>query len=249
MELRQYWNVIWKRRWLVLVIVGLAALMSTALALTAAKTYRGDIHFTARQDPVPEDPNSPVFTYERYYNWYSSEFLVDDYTQIVQSDAFAGSVLDTAKREAAAGRPQQTGMDFTRLQSDLERLKTKDVLDETGTDRRQRELHIFVTTPSRDLTIALLNASAIVLTQGPVKVILGQVKDKPLFGLIDNIDRTSLQSNASREITNAATRVILGIVVALALAFLLEYLDNSLRDERDTRRVLDLPVLGTIPRS
>ncbi|MDQ6694475.1 MAG: hypothetical protein M3014_08660, partial [Chloroflexota bacterium] len=75
------------------------------------------------------------------------------------------------------------------------------------------------------------------------------VKDKPLFGLIDNIDRTSLQSNASKEIINAVTRVILGIVVALAMAFLLEYLDNSLRDERDTRRVLDLPVLGTIPRS
>jgi capsular polysaccharide biosynthesis protein len=40
----------------------------------------------------------------------------------------------------------------------------------------------------------------------------------------------------------------MGLVLALALAFLLEYLDNSVRDERDARRVLDMPVLGTIPK-
>ena len=39
------------------------------------------------------------------------------------------------------------------------------------------------------------------------------------------------------------------ICLALALAFLLEYLDNSVRDERDARKVLDLPVLGMIPRA
>ncbi len=248
MELRQYWKVIWKRRWLVLAIVALATLLSAGLALTAPKTYRGDIHFTARQDPLPEQPSTPFFTFERYYNWYSSEFLVDDYTQIVTSDAFARSVLDTMKREAAAGRPQQV-QDFTRLTSDLEKLKNKDVLADTGTDRRQRELHIFVTTPSKDLTTAMLSAAGIVITQGPIQPILGQVKDKPLFGQIDYVDRESLQSSAGKEITNAVTRVILGLVVALALAFLLEYLDTSLRDERDTKRILELPVLGTIPKS
>ncbi len=41
---------------------------------------------------------------------------------------------------------------------------------------------------------------------------------------------------------------MLGVVAAIVLAFLLEYLDNSVRDERDAKRILELPVLGAIPK-
>jgi capsular polysaccharide biosynthesis protein len=58
-----------------------------------------------------------------------------------------------------------------------------------------------------------------------------------------------IQSSTGREIINAGIRVLIGLVFALALAFLLEYLDNTVRDERDARRVLDMPVLGTIPKA
>ena len=47
-----------------------------------------------------------------------------------------------------------------------------------------------------------------------------------------------MQSSRSRDIINAVVRVMIGVVLALALAFLLEYLDSSIRDERDARKVL-----------
>ena len=95
---------------------------------------------------------------------------------------------------------------------------------------------------------ALARAAATVLTELRLKPIEGQrIDDKPVFTQIDGYQGDE-SSRAAKELTNAAIRVIIGLAVALALAFLLEYLDSSVRDERDARRVLDLPVLGAIPR-
>lgn len=47
--------------------------------------------------------------------------------------------------------------------------------------------------------------------------------------------------------TNVAIALVLGLMVGGGLAFLLEYLDDSLRTEEDVKRVLDLPVLTAVP--
>ena len=107
MELRQYWNVIWKRRWLVLTIIAVAAVASAGLALISKRTFNTQVMFITRQDPTPNlegmpgiggTPQDMVFTFNNYYNWFGS-ILVDDYTLIATSDAFAGSVLQTMKED------------------------------------------------------------------------------------------------------------------------------------------------------
>jgi capsular polysaccharide biosynthesis protein len=47
--------------------------------------------------------------------------------------------------------------------------------------------------------------------------------------------------------TNTAVALVLGLLVGGGLAFLIEYLDDTLRTEDDVRRALDLPVLGIVP--
>ncbi len=47
--------------------------------------------------------------------------------------------------------------------------------------------------------------------------------------------------------TNVAIALVLGLMVGGGLAFLLEYLDDSLKTEDDVKRVLDLPVLTLVP--
>lgn len=49
-----------------------------------------------------------------------------------------------------------------------------------------------------------------------------------------------------RKSINMAITFILGLIVSAGLAFILEYMDNTLRTEEDVRRYLDLPVLGAI---
>lgn len=278
MELRQYWNVIWRRRWLVLAIVAIAALLSAFLLITTPKSFKTEIKFITRQEPTVDNPGSPgivggpgnlVFTFNRYYNWFSSEFLVDDYTQITRSDAFAGSVLetmwdpgfpqkviDTLNQQARTNTPQDQqppvlGPEMVvNLRVEIGKLTLQDVKSSIDSDRAQRELHLTIESSSGELAKAIADASAIVLTDAKLKVVRGTlVNDEPAFSQIDDARVDSIQSSRSRDIINAVVRVIIGVVLALALAFLLEYLDSSIRDERDARKVLDLPVLGTIPRT
>lgn len=45
---------------------------------------------------------------------------------------------------------------------------------------------------------------------------------------------------------NIAISLVLGILIGLVLAFLLEYLDNSIKTDVDVERILGYPVLGSI---
>ncbi len=53
--------------------------------------------------------------------------------------------------------------------------------------------------------------------------------------------------SAPRPRLNAAAAAILGVALALLLAFALEYLDDTLRSAEDVRRHLDLPTIAGIP--
>lgn len=231
MELKQYWNVISKRRWLVLAIVLLTTLASAYMALTAGLSYEAETRYITRQAPT-EDEARFVVTFDRYYNWFSSEFLVDDYTQIVQSDAFALAVFD--------------------IMSDTmpSTMTANDIKSAMEADRKHRELRVKVVADSREQAARMSDAVALVLTDARMKPISGTLlDDRPLFAQIDDATPDEIRSSRSREFINAAIRAIVGLIAALALAFLLEYLDDSVRDERDARRVLDVPVIGTIPRA
>lgn len=46
---------------------------------------------------------------------------------------------------------------------------------------------------------------------------------------------------------NMAIAGILGLMLSILLAFLLEFLDNTIKDAEDVQKVFDLPVLGNIP--
>lgn len=251
MELRQYWNVILRRRWLVLAIVALAGLFSAYTLLAGGRSYRGEAVFTVRQQNTAATDPTKIFTFNDYYNWIASEYLVDDYTQIVESDAFGQAVITAIKTgvQASGSDPNCIVVsDTAKIFSNVDKMTPKSVTDAVGADRRHRELHIFAETGSRDLTKAIVEASGVVLTEGLVKPYRGADTDKPVFSQIDQITYDDMTSSASKDITNAIVRVILGLVAAIALAFLLEYLDNSVRDEKDARKVLDLPVIGAIPR-
>lgn len=50
-----------------------------------------------------------------------------------------------------------------------------------------------------------------------------------------------------RKTMNVAIAMVLGFMAAAGLAFLLEYLDTSVKTPEDVARYIDLPVLGVIP--
>lgn len=73
---------------------------------------------------------------------------------------------------------------------------------------------------------------------------------------IMNVDNVSILAKAEVKenpmpvkpspLLNIAIAVVVGLMAGIGLAFLLEYLDNTIRDEKDIETILDLPLLGSI---
>ncbi|MCU6600449.1 Wzz/FepE/Etk N-terminal domain-containing protein [Peribacillus frigoritolerans] len=73
---------------------------------------------------------------------------------------------------------------------------------------------------------------------------------------IMNVDNVSILAKAEIKenpapvkpspLLNIAIAVVVGLMAGIGLAFLLEYMDNTIRDEKDIETLLDLPILGSI---
>lgn len=73
---------------------------------------------------------------------------------------------------------------------------------------------------------------------------------------IMNVDNVSILSPAElsdnpspvkpNKMLNMAIALVVGLMAGVGLAFLLEYLDNTVKTEQDIERLLELPVLGSI---
>lgn len=73
---------------------------------------------------------------------------------------------------------------------------------------------------------------------------------------IMNVDNVSILAKAEvgentspvkpQPLLNIAIALVVGLMVGVGVAFLLEYLDNTVKTEQDVERMLELPVLGVI---
>ena len=108
MELRAYGRIILRRWWLP---VGLAVLVA-GLTLVMQRpwqphpaSYQATMRFNVGLQPerIPG-----VYTYDRYYTMLTSEYLVDDLSEIVRGQVFADEV---SRRLAAQGLDLPTGRD------------------------------------------------------------------------------------------------------------------------------------------
>ncbi|MFT8710280.1 MAG: Wzz/FepE/Etk N-terminal domain-containing protein [Sporolactobacillus sp.] len=71
-----------------------------------------------------------------------------------------------------------------------------------------------------------------------------------------NVDNVTILSPANvsadntpvkpKPLTNLAIAAVVGLMVSVGLAFLLDYLDNTIKTEEDITQLLDLPVLGVV---
>ncbi|MGE7592977.1 YveK family protein [Peribacillus frigoritolerans] len=72
---------------------------------------------------------------------------------------------------------------------------------------------------------------------------------------IMNVDNVTVLAKAEKEnptpvkpnpLLNIAIAIVVGLMAGIGLAFLLEYMDNTIKDEDDIERLLELPILGSI---
>jgi len=79
---------------------------------------------------------------------------------------------------------------------------------------------------------------------------------KKEIATIMNVDNVSILAKAEvsenpspikpRPLLNVAIALVVGLMAGVGLAFLLEYLDNTIKNEQDVEKLLELPILGVV---
>lgn len=103
-------------------------------------------------------------------------------------------------------------------------------------------IQVTVTAPNQTLAAHIANTLAFTFQQ-KAQTLMNIQNVQVVDEAVELSNPTAVKPNKK---LNIAIAFILGLMVSVGLAFLLEYLDNRLRTEDDVQRYLKLPILGVI---
>ena len=221
MELRQYGSVL-MRRWPIWVGLTLIALVfSTVLALRGPVAYEATLRLAVGTVPLmttdPQyDPN--------YYAWISSEYLADDLSELLRSEAFAQDVSEILGY----------------------RLNPEELAEVTRTQKTHRMLDLTVPGSSPQEALAIANAyEEAINTRLPSYFPQLQVQNAKVTMI--NRPKVARAMGAGEIVGTVLLRGLIGLALGVALVFLLEYLDSTIRNRTEAELMIGVPVLGEIP--
>src|SRR5919202_2038145 len=231
MELREYWSIIRRRWWLPAAIALVALTASTAVGLRGAAAYKTDMRLAVSTVPIP-DPNAERFFDSAYYANLDSEYLADDMSEFMTSRAFA----DEVKRELATSS--------TPVDADIDTIMTA-----TRTKKTHRFIDITVTTPTFEQGAQIAGSISRVLNdKGRLALYLQALTAYNTQMTIVTPPVTHPANTLPGLISEIGLRTLIGLIVGIAAAFLIDYLDSSVRTREEVESLLQAPVLGEIPR-
>ncbi|MEW5552030.1 Wzz/FepE/Etk N-terminal domain-containing protein [Peribacillus frigoritolerans] len=148
--------------------------------------------------------------------------MINTYSVIIKSPAILGKVIDELK-----------------LDQSVEQLSEKITINS------QENSQVF------SLTVQDSNPSqAVEIANTVSETFQKEIKD------IMNVDNVSVLAKAEimdnpapvkpNPVLNIAIAVVVGLMAGVGLAFILEYMDNTIKDEDDIERLLEIPILGSI---
>ncbi len=231
MELRRYWAIIWRYRWLVLVLPFLVGLGSTALWIQQPNSYSTEMR--AQLVLVPPQATAPgdYFRYDSYYNYLATEYAVDDLVEVVNGNRFADAVTDTLHTPA-----YNVAIDY------------KEVRGAFKARRIHRVLVIDIGASTPDRTLAIGRAISATLDRDPIKYFTkGDLAPRQGAATLVVEAPYDAKSDRVRRALNVVLQTLVALFAGLGLAFLFNYLNQRLRDADSTSEALGLPIIGQIP--
>jgi capsular polysaccharide biosynthesis protein len=218
MELRQYWRIIWQRWWLVLAVPVIVLIITAVTYQPPAPTYQATMRFAIGIEG--DEPVSAASGEGRSDAWLASEYLADDLSEVVKGGDFAARISQDVGFAVAPG---------TIFASREHRIMTvsatwgnseqlQTIAEAVGAAVQDGGAEYFPQLEGVDAQAVLIDGPGI----GQVGRSLRQKLDLPL-------------------------RLLLALLAGVALAFLLDYLDDTVRD-RSELEAMGTKVVGEVPR-
>jgi capsular polysaccharide biosynthesis protein len=228
MELREYWEILRRRWWVpaaLVVLTGLFSAWQLQIWQQPAPTYSATMRLLVGVLPAAE---ADVTAYDpRYYGWLTSEYLVDDFTEVVRSGLFAQRVS-------------------ARLADQSLQVPPGAIQGSAATGSLHRILTLSFAWPDRDEIEAIATAAAAEITEDASFYFQQMGTEGAGVTLIDGPAVGEIGPGL-RQRLELPLRLLLALVAGIGLVFLLDYLDTGVRDEKGVA-ALGLPLLGAIPR-
>jgi len=224
MELRTYANIITRRLWLVVALPLMVLLFALATHRPTPPMFHASMRLAIGVPPLAVERGMNFDP--RLTSGQASEFLADDFTEVIQGSAFAAAV----SKRLPAGLVIPAGA----------------IAGSTSAEKHHRILYVDITWPDETQLSAI--SQAIIQTmreEGSTYLAQLGAADAKVY-LLDGPNIAPVGPSL-RQRLDIPLRVALALVAGLALAFLLEYLDDTVRDAADME-ALGIPVLGEIPK-
>ncbi len=223
MEVRAYWRIIMRRWWIVAGLVVATAFLSWLTSPLTQGNYQATLRVLISLPGQP--PTGPTFVYDRYYSFLSTEYLVDDIIEVINSKIFRDAVVQDA------GSPAPGAF---RIEAQPRRERAPRVVTVTVTADSAAEAQGIGDSTAK----MIVSKAPQYFNQPGLTAPTAQVIDPPLV---------SSATTGGRNYLNIVLRALAGLLVGLGLVFLLHYLDPKIYEADDASRKLDLPVLVSVP--
>lgn len=216
LELREYWSIL-RKRWILVVLIPVIAIIVSGLFSFFVLQPQYDASTTLLVNQKTNN-SAPI----QYQDIQTSEALVKTYSDIIKSRTIESAVIQ-----------------------DLHLNLTTDQLDKmvsVSSPDQSQVIQVTVTSPDVHQAAGIANDLAAEF-QSKAQTIM-DVQD------VHVVDKAIVPAHPHKvkpnKKLNLAIALILGLMVSVGLAFLLEYLDTRIRTEDDVRRYLNLPLLGSV---
>jgi capsular polysaccharide biosynthesis protein len=231
LELREYWSIIRRRWWLPAAVTLVAFIASTVVAVRGAAAYHTDMRIAVSTIPTLDPGSTPYFD-PVYYGNLDSEYLADDMSEFMTSRAFAGEV----QRELASANGYD--IDLTTI------------LNATRTKKTHRFIDVTITTPTAEQGQQIAESiGRIINDRAHLEIYLKALTAYNTQMSVVTPPDTHRANSPLGIVSEIGLRTLIGLVIGVALAFLLDYVDPSVRSRQEAESLLQAPVLAEIPRA
>jgi capsular polysaccharide biosynthesis protein len=217
MELRQYWRIVRRRWWLVVALLAIVLAISLATYHPPAPVYQASMRFAIGIQGA--EPVMAISGEGRSDAWLASEYLADDLSEVLKGGDFATRIGERVGFSVPAGT-------------------------------------IFASREHRIMSVRITWADPVQL-QSIAEAVGAAVNDvgSEYFPQLQGVDAQAVLidgpgitpvGRSLKDQLDLPIRLFVALVAGVAMAFLWDYLDDSIRDRAEVES-LGVAVLGEIP--